>query len=226
MRAHIAALFAHDDQGRMTYVNEPGGGRAPRFFLGRTGDGVEWRVREDLDDPSLLHDLQALAERDRRVDDDPLQPEPSAPYEQLLSAFGPIQNVWTGPAFCFTSQLVRSARTILVTEANASVLAPHLEPWLADVAQHRLLFALVVHGEAVAICGSVRTTSLVHEAGVETVAAFRGHGYASEVVAAWARAVREIGAAPLYSTSWANVASRAVARKLGLRLFGTDLHIT
>ena len=52
----------------------------------------------------------------------------------------------------------------------------------------------------------------VHESGV--------------VVAGWARAVREAGVEPLYSTSWQNAASRAVARKLALVPFGSDVHIT
>jgi hypothetical protein len=64
-----------------------------------------------------------------------------------------------------------------------------------------------------------------HEAGVETAAASR-RGHAPAVVAAWAAAVRALGAEPLYSTSWQNSASRAVARKLGLVPCGRDLHIT
>jgi hypothetical protein len=46
------------------------------------------------------------------------------------------------------------------------------------------------------------------------------------VVAAWARAIRESGGEPLYSTSWDNKASRGVARKLGLLLYGEDLHLS
>lgn len=64
------------------------------------------------------------------------------------------------------------------------------------------------------------------EAGVETARPYRGRGYAARVVAAWAREVRDMGRVPLYSTSWKNEASRAVARKLALICFGNDLHIT
>lgn len=63
------------------------------------------------------------------------------------------------------------------------------------------------------------------EAGVETLAGYRGRGYATRVVAAWAAAVRERGRISLYSTSWDNLASRGVARRLGLVLYGSDLSI-
>jgi len=72
----------------------------------------------------------------------------------------------------------------------------------------------------------VRVTPVAYEVGVETAPEFRGRGYAAPVVAAWARVVREAGRIPLYSTSWENTASQAVARKLGLVQYGSDLHLT
>jgi predicted GNAT family acetyltransferase len=88
------------------------------------------------------------------------------------------------------------------------------------------MVALTVDGHAVAVCCSGRRTSMAHEAALETAPPYRGRGYAAQVVTAWAGVVRDMGRVPLYSTSWQNEASRAVARKLALIHFGSDLHIT
>lgn len=63
------------------------------------------------------------------------------------------------------------------------------------------------------------------EAGIETVAPFRGRGYAPRVAIAWARQVRSLGLTPLYSTDWSNHASLAVARKLKLVPFAADFSV-
>jgi predicted GNAT family acetyltransferase len=69
---------------------------------------------------------------------------------------------------------------------------------------------------------SARWGSQAAEAGVDTAESFRGQGYAPRVVAAWAEAVLALGRLPLYSTSWDNDASRAVTRKLDLRLYAAE----
>ncbi len=86
--------------------------------------------------------------------------------------------------------------------------------------------AVIENGAAVSLFHSARLTDQAAEAGVETLEAYRGHGYATAVVAEWARAIRATGRVPLYSTSWDNLASRAVARGLGLVQYGTDLSLT
>jgi predicted GNAT family acetyltransferase len=93
-----------------------------------------------------------------------------------------------------------------------------LEPW-GPVA------AVIVEGRAVSVCFSARLTPRAAEAGVETLPDFRGAGHATHAVAAWAQAIRESGRRPLYSTSWENLASQGVARRLGLRMYGVDLSL-
>lgn len=234
MRRHIEALFTHDAAGRLLHVREHDGAPAPRFFLGRTADGVVCRCRADVD-AALCRALEAAAAADpvdfaaevasegRAVD--------AARYVALL---GPVRQVSGGPAFRFPAELPTLApptgalagAVVRVTEANAEVLRPLLADWLPDVDRSPPLFAHVVEGRAVSVCASVRITPRAHEAGVDTRPPdVRGRGYAPRVVAAWARAVRALGAEPLYSTAWGNAASRAVARKLGLVAYGSDLTI-
>jgi predicted GNAT family acetyltransferase len=63
-------------------------------------------------------------------------------------------------------------------------------------------------------------------AGLETLEEYRRRGHAVAVVAGWARAVRAMGRIPLYGTTWDNIASQGVARKLGLVRYGTELSLS
>jgi RimJ/RimL family protein N-acetyltransferase len=113
-----------------------------------------------------------------------------------------------------------------VTSDNATVLSPYLEDWRNDVSVSVPMAVVLEGGNAISVCCSVRVTPRAHEAGVETHRDFRGRGHAARAVSAWAKMVRDLDRLPLYSTSWENEPSRAVARKLDLIQFGVDLHIT
>ena len=224
MRLHVRALFRCDDDGRLAAVNEVRGGPAPRFFLGRTADGVRCWFRDDLE-ASLAYELAALAGSLPATL--PLEEDPAlaAPSVRVLEKSEPVTRVWTGPAFLVPEDLRDNARAVAITPSNADLLRPDFEDWLDDV-EDGLPFAAVLAGEhAVSICCSVRITPEAHEAGLETARSYRGRGYAGHAVAAWAGLVRQRGCVPLYSTSWENLASRAVARKLALIQYGADLHV-
>ena len=225
MRLHVEALFEHDAEGRLVRGNEPSGAPAPRFFAGRTANGCVLRYRQDVDSGlrAALQDAFA-AEDPRQYDLD--SPTDLSRYEAILGRAAPVQRTWAGPVFRFPPELRATTGVVPVTEQNAQLLQPHLEDWLPDVHPGRPMFVVTVNGHAAAVCCSVRETSMAHEAGVDTAPPFRGRGYAARVVTAWAKAVRDAGLVPLYSTSWQNAASQAVARKLGLIRFGSDFHIT
>lgn len=222
MRMHVQALFTHDATGRMIRVNEPDGKPAPRFFLGRTAYGSVRRFRHDLDE-GLVHALESLCLAEPAGEELLHPPYGATRYQDLL---GPVERTWAGPAYCFPYAPPVSTGAILISENNAHLLRPHLEAWAGDAAHRQPMLAVLDGGHAVSVCCSVRITPEAHEAGVETAPGFRGRGFAARAVAAWAGAVAGTGRVPLYSTSWENTASRAVARSLGLRRFGADLHVT
>ncbi len=173
MRLHVEALFVHDAEQRMVRVNEPNGALAPRFFLGRTSDGVMTRVRYDVDQ-SVREELEAASKEDALGTRSPIRRSIQHRYEAILARSAPVENVSTGPAFCFPRELPPSIDVMLVTDRNAHVLETLLAPWFPDVAASYPLFALTVDGNAVSVCGSVRRTLEADEAGVETVPAYRG----------------------------------------------------
>jgi len=156
-----------------------------------------------------------------------LQEEPRhlSEYLRLLQAHGPVSGIGAGPAYCFGEYPEPTRSIYALTEDDASILSGGFEDCVAELPHWQPFVAAIETSQAVSICRSVRITKEVHEAGVETLPAYRGKGLAVDVTAQWARMVRASGAIPLYSTSWANTASQSVARKLRLRMFGTDLYI-
>jgi hypothetical protein len=221
MRIQIETLFTHDARGRLVRVNEPNGKAAPRFFLGTTPDGNEWRVRHDVDN-EIAFELESLCRAEPIRDVAPVE---STRYEELLARVGPAESIWAGPAYWFERELPDAPAAVPITDDNRDLLRPHLEEWLVDVGYREAMFAVVLDGHAVSIAASVRTSRRADEVGVETAAPFRGNGYARQVVVAWAHAIRSMRRIPLYSTSWQNVASQALAHSLGLSRYGADLSI-
>ena len=116
-----------------------------------------------------------------------------------------------------------------ITHSNLHVLRRMVAD-VDDVARHfeagQPTVAVLEDNLAVSVCYSSRLTDHVAMAGVETLEPFRGRGYATAVVAGWARAVRAMGRIPLYGTTWDNRSSQGVARKLRLMRYGTEFSAT
>jgi RimJ/RimL family protein N-acetyltransferase len=226
MAMHIHALFTHDAHTRLLLVNEPGGGApAPRLFLGRTRAGNLWRLRADLPE-SLIEALEALCVDEPVGQEFHRPPRHLAAYVRLLATHAPVHTLWMGPAYRFTTYRAPSRPLLALTTMHAERLQGGFEALIAELPAWQPFLALVEEGRAVSVCRSARITPAAHEAGVETLPAFRGRGYAPDVVAGWARAVQSLGAIPLYSTSWENTTSQAVAKKLHLVPYGADFHVT
>jgi hypothetical protein len=188
-------------------------------MLIRSSTEVAWAVRDDVAD-ELADELADLARQE------PVSPEWERPplharrYQAALRG-----RVDWGPAFEFP-EFVASPDDVVAIHDEAP-LGRHFSGWVAGEIEAGAspVMAVLVDGRAVSACFCARRSNVAAEAGLDTAPAFRGRNYAARVTSAWAAAVRASGRTPLYSTSWVNASSLAVARKLGLRIYATDWSI-
>ena len=179
---------------------------------------LAWAVRADIND-DVAEQLNNLARQE------PLSPEWEPPvYAQHYQDALPGRVHW-GPAFEFPRAIATPTGVAMVHDE--ALLQLHFSGWVAGEIEAGAspVMAVCADGHPVSVCGCARRSGVAAEAGLETAPAFRGRGGAPRVTAAWAGAVWDSGRTPLYSTSWANTSSLAVARKLGLKIYATDWSI-
>src|SRR5262245_51474239 len=176
MRLHLDALYTRDANGYLLHVNEPGAKPAPRLFLGRTTDGHLLSVGADA--ATLAAQARALMEAEPILE--PLAPQPRCrdALEGLLACEAPVQRVWTGPAYCIDANSLPNATDAIRVTADTDLLQTFSE-WRDEVPFRQPFCVVVENDRAVALCCSVRITTLAHEAGVETLPEHRGRGFAS-----------------------------------------------
>ena len=85
-----------------------------------------------------------------------------------------------------------------------------------DVAKTARGFVIIINGQEVSRAWTTQESTRAIEVEVETDAAFRGRGFARQVVAAWADWALTTGKVAFYSHLHTNDASAGVARSLGL----------
>ena len=93
---------------------------------------------------------------------------------------------------------------------------PNQYPDVVQLDKTSTAFAVLVSGQIVATCASVRENDACAEAYVYTELEFRRRGYGAQVTAAWARHIMVQGKVPFYSYAGDNAASLGLARRLHL----------
>jgi hypothetical protein len=213
---HLDLLYERDGEGRILRTRTRDQRATPRYHLTRTTEGNRWlvaaelpgeersRLEEALSGEPVVASLEEMEERAPGV------------------TIGGIRH--SGPGFCFPAEPASIGGAEVVGNDIAGVrTVPELD-WIRELTlrERPIAVALSSDGDVVSVCHSARSTERGAEAGLETATQYRGRGLAVAVVAAWAAAVNAEGWLPLYSTEWSNGASRAVARKLGLVMYGED----
>ena len=166
-----------------------------------------WAIHADVEQ-KVAGEIESLAREEPPISD--LNSPGPQRYVSLVGG-----ELSSGPAFTFPETLPELGETETVDDLRQ--LETHFTGWTADeIPDASPIVAVMEDGHAVSVCFCARRASFAAEAGLETAPPFRGRGLGPRVAAAWALAMRASGRTPLYSTSWSNDASRAVARKLGL----------
>jgi len=197
--------------------------RGPLFSLIRSADSCAWAIRDDVPE-EIAVEIDRLARAEPPTSAARDAPMHAQRYISLLGGWthsGATVRQSAGAAFEFPDTIAPPAEVIVVDDE--SLLNRNFRGWVAgEIAAGRSpVMAVFEDRSPVSICFCARSAEVAAEAGVETAEPFRGRGFAPRVTAAWALAIRESGRIPLYSTSWTNSASLAVARKLGLRVYAT-----
>lgn len=211
----LSAMFLHDERGRLT-------GTAPLLHILRTADSVLVRCHAELPDAAAAA-LHAAANAPRGKPS--AWAEEYASYVSLIAKIAQVTAIRAGPLYAFPEKVAEPSGCIAVDGTNSHLLRGTLDEWLDDVESGSLVVAALVDGRAGAVCASVRTSTAVHCAGVETAPQYRGRGLAALAVAGWAKLVRGSGAEPFYATTFDNIASQRVARKAGLNARGSEFSI-
>ena len=211
---YLQTAFVLNNDGFITSTREPNPSRGPAFVLVRSKKRCSWAVRVDI--PKLIsNELRDLAGDEPPVLDVRDPPTNADRYMSLVGG-----RIDSGPAYMFPHTITQSADIVLVD--NLQLLACNFRGWNAsEIPGRSPILAILEDGHAVSICFCARSSNFAVEAGLDTAAAFRGRGFGPRVTAGWALAIRASGRIPLYSTSWANNASLAVARKLGLMAYAS-----
>lgn len=227
---HLQTCFVLDDAGRIVRTREPQGTRGPLFTLVRGKSSCAWAVRADVA-TDLAEELDLLARDEPPLSDFRHAPVNAQRYISLLeNRINKLPETKIaesdGPAFNFPDLLIQPEGVIAIEDER--LLEPNFRGWVPGeiAAGCGPLLAIVENGQPVSICFCARRSEVAAEAGVETASQYRGRGFSPRVTTAWALAIRASGRIPLYSTSWTNHASLAVARKLELTPYASSWSVS
>jgi len=214
-QTQLETLFVLNEDGRIVSTREPNPGPGARFSLIRGVAQCAWAVHADVPEAQAAA-LSALAREEPPCAEFRSDPVHADEYLSLIGG-----EVDSGPAFIFPQVIPGSEGVGLVTDLTQ--LEKHFQGWSEDELPDRSPILGVFEGDhAVSVCFCARKSALAAEAGLETAPIFRGRGLGPRVTAAWARAIRGSGSLPIYSTSWSNASSLAVALTLGLEACASD----
>jgi GNAT superfamily N-acetyltransferase len=166
----------------------------PRVTIYRQTDGYSLFIRDDLS--------CSIRRRIGEIDLGQAIAEPAL-IASILADDEPCERVFPRVAYVIYEIPAASGEAQVVERAGH---------WIIEVDGTAVSDAWTVSANRV--CASVR---------VDTLREFRGRGYAAQVLASWTRATLEANLLPYYTHATDNLASRALARRIGASEFASGV---
>jgi hypothetical protein len=211
----LETLFVLNEKGRIMSTREPDPSPGPRFALIRGTTSCAWATRADVSEELAVR-VDELAREERVARDLLREPLHAHGYQVLLGGRSD-----SGPAFTFPDRIPTTSGIVAID--GLAPLQRYLRGWTEkEIPERSPILAVCEAGHAISVCFCARQSPVAAEAGVETAVPFRRRGFGARVTAAWALSILASGRLPLYSTSWSNEPSLAVARKLRLEMCAND----
>ena len=234
----VATRFVISPAGRIECERAPDETPGPRTcFIGCKAGNIV-RVRHDVGEPTASR-IHAFAARAPAWDDAEVLPSCAEEVTGLLSLESPVASVVPGIIFHLPNghSHPQALRIVHGDSAEGEVMLARLAKEGMPRPLHDAGFVGPEHfwppwcvavkdGEIASMAFAARMGEAGAEAGVYTLAPFRGLGLAAAVTASWSSMAALEGRSLFYSTQMSNHASRRVAARLGLRPIGASLSIT
>ena len=217
LEIHVGTLFVTDSHGDLVSINEPWEDkpRAPQIFVAWNDAEYICRFRGDVSNDKRRKIRKYL-------EDQSLSLSTQLPCAEEIETILSTECAGGGPAYFCPNLAELRGEAVRVDSENAEVLNAHLESWIDGIDCCQPCLVVLEDRNAVSICGVVRRSRDAAEAGLHTSEQHRRRGYAVAVTSAWILSVRAEGRIPMYSTSWANLASQGVADRVGLSQYAGD----
>lgn len=212
LQLHLDCLFTYEN-GRMAFINEPWGSTspAPLLFVGQTVQGeLLWRfgLRANA---AFSEAAEKLLRRGEKA---------LSAYQKALLAGRCSQE----SCFYFSGRASAVPGCRLLGTDNPSLLTAAFPECGEELPTAQPYIGAFCEGQLACICRSVRK-GRAHEAGIETLPAFRRRGCALAALESWTAAVLAQGAVPLYSAEAENLPSLQLAQKAGYRPYARGFQI-
>lgn len=217
LQLELETLWAVDERGRLRARPEAPPS-VPLLAVAASNHGLVWACA------SIVPDELAAAVDDVLATTVPgtvvlgWEPETAAALLALLLSTSPLGDIERGPSFLVTQPPPVPSQIECWTggDADRERLADLMPE--ADHALRAPWAVAIIGGRVAAVCETARSAPGSVEAGVWTYDNHRRQGLGTAVTAVWATLVA--GRTTFYSTSFDNLGSQGIARRLGLRPLG------